>query len=142
MNASRRKKSTLELGHDAFLDIVANLVGILIILVVVLGTQSTAVIEEIQDQIENETVAEAYASDEQLAELARQSMRAASAQADSDRFEDLIKQFDSQIEERKQQRGILMDLLAEAEAAWNEKKTDLDRQTTLAAQRYTEFTTA
>ena len=34
----RKKRAVLELGHDAFLDIVANLVGILIILVVVLGS--------------------------------------------------------------------------------------------------------
>ena len=50
MSQSRKNRSTLELGHDAFLDIVANLVGILIILVVILGTQSTAVIEEIVEQ--------------------------------------------------------------------------------------------
>lgn len=36
MSQGKRKRSALELGHDAFLDIVANLVGILIILVVVL----------------------------------------------------------------------------------------------------------
>ena len=30
MSRSGRKRATLELGHDAFLDIVANLVGILL----------------------------------------------------------------------------------------------------------------
>ena len=54
MTQHRRKRTALELGHDAFLDIVANLVGILIILVVILGAQSTAVIEEMQDQVEQE----------------------------------------------------------------------------------------
>ena len=39
---TRKKRTKLEMGHDAFLDIVANLVGILIILVVILGTQSQA----------------------------------------------------------------------------------------------------
>ena len=37
MSQTGRRRSTLELGHDSFLDIVANLVGILIILVVVAG---------------------------------------------------------------------------------------------------------
>ena len=41
-----RRRTTLEMGHDAFLDIVANLVGILIILVVVLGSQSHSTMEE------------------------------------------------------------------------------------------------
>ena len=54
MSQPKRRRSTLELGHDAFLDIVANLVGILIILVVVLGSQSTDVIEEIKEQIKEE----------------------------------------------------------------------------------------
>ena len=48
MAKRKRKRSGINVGHDAFLDIVANLVGILIILVVVLGSQSTEVIEETQ----------------------------------------------------------------------------------------------
>ncbi len=137
---SKRKRATLELGHDAFLDIVANLVGILIILVVVLGAQSTAVIEEIKEQIQQETVTEAdvpLASDEQLAELAQQSMRAASAQADSNRFEKLIRQYDAEIQHRKSQRAVMLDLLSEAQAAWEARKVELDRDSILLAEHQT-----
>ncbi len=70
MMQMRKKRAVLELGHDAFLDIVANLVGILIILVVVLGSQSTAVIEEIKEHLQEDSVTDRahYASDEQLAQ--------------------------------------------------------------------------
>jgi hypothetical protein len=140
VNQSRKKRSTMELGHDAFLDIVANLVGILIILVVVLGTQSTAVIEEIYEQVEQDSIAEnKFASDEQLASLAQNSMRAASAYADSERFEYTIERYDSEIEGRQQQRAALLDLLSVAEEAWKEEKSKLDQQATLRAQRQSEY---
>ncbi|MGI9470115.1 MAG: hypothetical protein ACR2NZ_01195 [Rubripirellula sp.] len=142
MSQYRKKRSKLEMGHDAFLDIVANLVGILIILVVVLGTQSTAVIEEIQEQVHEEVDPTKFASDEQMSALAKQSMRAAAAQADSNRLEQTVRDYETRIDVRKQQRAIVIDLLAEAEAAWEEKKKELDEQATLAAKRVTEFKTA
>lgn len=141
MSPLRKKRAVLDLGHDAFLDIVANLVGILIILVVVLGSQSTAMIEEIKEQLREDTVTEVsqYATDEQLSKLSQQAMRAASAQADSNRLEGLIQRFDQEIDFKRQQRGILMDLLSEARAAWEQKREELDRQATEAARRTTEF---
>lgn len=72
MSGSRKRRTTLELGHDAFLDIVANLVGILIILVVVLGTQSKQVI----DEIHHAETQEPRASEPQLASLGRLTARA------------------------------------------------------------------
>ena len=143
MTQHRKKRTILEMGHDAFLDIVANLVGILIILVVILGAQSTAVIEEMQDQVEEEYQNESkLASESQIAELATYSMRAASAQADSSRLENTIREYDSKILRRKQQRAVLLDLLAQAEAAWAEKKSDFDKRTLEDAQRVTEFKSA
>jgi hypothetical protein len=144
MIQKRRKRNVLELGHDAFLDIVANLVGILIILVVVLGSQSTAVIEEIKEHLQDEShIAESdYATDDQLAELSRQAMRAASAQNDSNRFEGLIKKYDADIDFKRRQRALIMDLLAEAQAAWEEKKQELDRKATEAASRNSRFKVA
>lgn len=142
MSQSGRRRSTIELGHDAFLDIVANLVGILIILVVVLGTQSTAVIEQINEQIEDEVAEIDYASDQQLATLKKQAIRAAAAQADSDRFEKMVKQYDAKIAARKQERDFLMDMVAEAEAAWETKKLELDQETTRNARLQTEFNAA
>jgi hypothetical protein len=131
--SSRKRASSVQLGHDAFLDIVANLVGILIILVVVLGTQSQSAIREIQEQTKAEQVTPP--SNSQMETLTKYSMAAAHAQADSDRFEQNIKQLDAQIERRKQQRGILMDLLAKATTAWEQRKQELDAQSTrLAAE--------
>ncbi|MDB4477073.1 hypothetical protein N9018_02600 [Rhodopirellula sp.] len=143
MNQHRKKRTMLEMGHDAFLDIIANLVGILIILVVILGAQSTAVIEEIQDQVEDEYLDESkFASEAQISELATYSMRAASAQADSSRLEDTIREYDSTISRRKQQRALMLDLLAQVETAWAEKKKDFDEQAIKETQRVTEFKSA
>ncbi|MCG8653926.1 MAG: hypothetical protein MI861_29070 [Pirellulales bacterium] len=145
MSRSERKRSKLELGHDAFLDIVANLVGILIILVVVLGSQSTAVIEEIQaktkersNQVAPES-SEPLASDQQMSELLQYSMRAAAAQRDSNRLEKTIKQYDARIEFRNRQRAGLLDLLAKAEEAWQRKQQELDQRDTELARRNSEF---
>ena len=134
MSGSRKRRTTLELGHDAFLDIVANLVGILIILVVVLGTQSKQVIEEIH-RTETETP---RASETQLASLSRLTARAAAAQADSDRFEQRIHEYDQRIRQRRRQRAVMLDLLGQAEATWQRKKEELDRQAVKAAQRESE----
>jgi len=53
MAARRRRNGSPALGHDAFLDIVANLVGILIILVVVLGSRTEEVAELIRSARQN-----------------------------------------------------------------------------------------
>ena len=143
MTQHRRKRTALELGHDAFLDIVANLVGILIILVVILGAQSTAVIEEMQDQVEQEQNRESkIASEAQLSELATYSMRAASAKADSQRIENKIREYDAKIKRRQQERAMLMDLLAQAENAWSKKKQEFDKQLIADTQRVNRFKSA
>ncbi|TWT53267.1 hypothetical protein Pla22_08950 [Rubripirellula amarantea] len=142
MAKGRKKRSAIELGHDAFLDIVANLVGILIILVVVLGAQSTAVIEQVTED-EDATVVnltnEEFATDQQLEVLAGVTMRAAAAQADSNRLERLVTQYDAELEARMEQRGMLMDLLSEAQAAWQAKQRDLDQDKLAAAKLQTEL---
>ena len=143
--SGRRNRSTMDMGHDSFLDIVANLVGILIILVVVLGTQSQAVIERVRDQQSEEPeVAEVvsespkYATSDQLQQLNTQVARARAAQADSDRFEAKIKQLEADLKTRQRQRGVLLDLLANAKEIWSEKQKELDQQTAEAAKRQTE----
>jgi hypothetical protein len=143
MSQHRKKRSMLEMGHDAFLDIVANLVGILIILVVILGAQSTAVIEEMQDQVEQEYEDDSrLASEEQITELATHSMRAASAQADSTRLENTIREYDAKIQRREQQRALMLDLLAQVETAWEDKKKEFDEQAVQNAHRVTELKSA
>lgn len=131
----RAKRSALELGHDSFLDIVANLVGILIILVVVLGMQSTAAIEDIKETADPETPQIAMASDEQMSQLAQQSLRAAAAQADSDRLERMSLKYDAMIGARSKERAGLMDLISVAKEAWDQQKQMLDQQATEQAER-------
>ncbi len=134
--SSRKRASDVQLGHDAFLDIVANLVGILIILVVILGAQSQTAIREIQQE-QSQSITPP--SESQMETLAEHSMRAAAAQADSDRFEIKVKQLDSQIERRKQQRAILMDLLAQAQSLWDQRKKDYDQAATKLAAQHAEL---
>ena len=113
-----RQRSTMDMGHDAFLDIVANLVGILIILVVVLGTQTARVTELLVDTDEEESSVELverdpdlpetnYANDGQLNRLGEISIQAATAQRDSLRLEDNLKRYDKQIEQLRNARGQL-----------------------------------
>ena len=48
---SRRHHQSLEPGQDSFLDVVANLVGILIILIAVIGVQTKqAIIDQAPDE--------------------------------------------------------------------------------------------
>jgi len=130
---SSRRRAGPEMGHDSFLDIVANLVGILIILVVILGTQSQQAINEIESEAVVET-----ASDEQMQTLGRHAMRAAAAQADSDRLEATVEQYDAELEIAKRQRGLLMDLVTQAELAWEDMKSELDRDDVRRAARSAE----
>ena len=132
----RRRSSSVSAGHDAFLDIVANLVGILIILVVVLGAQSQATLREARDRAETEVdPSRLAAKDEDLSELALTATRAAAAQADSIRLEKTIKVLDAQIAKQSDQRTALMLLLEEAKAAWEEDQLQLDEEQRLAAER-------
>ena len=88
MSIQRQKRKQIELGYDSFLDIVANLVGILIILVVVLGAQSSDQIAELQKESESKSATHATAN--QINQLSIQQQRSLAAQADSNRFEALI----------------------------------------------------
>ena len=138
MSMRRKKRSALESGYDSFLDIVANLVGILIILVVVLGAQSQEAIQKIREQSEPSETAP-RATEAQLAVLAEHSMRAAAAQADSDRFEKRLKLYDQQIAAEDRQRDQLLDFVAQAKKAWQKKQKELDAQAVEAAERERAF---
>ena len=138
MRGFKKKRSVLEMGHDSFLDIVANLVGILIILVVVLGTQSQQVMDQVHREIESNEAANGVATDEQMQTMANLAMRAASAHADSNRFEKRIKECDHELEAKRRERGLMLDLLSEAEAAWEAEQRRLDLESTAAAKRASE----
>lgn len=134
----RPNRTQLDLGHDAFLDIVANLVGILIILVVVLGAQSQQSPEPDPDPVPKEEVV--VASVEQLDRLGQLAMRAASAQRDSHRLEATIVSYDQRLKNEKLKRDRLLDLLSVAQLAWEDKQKDLDEQRVSAARLQTLLT--
>ena len=122
-----RRGSEVSVGHDAFLDIVANLVGILIILVVVLGAQSQTVIRDAMVEKEQSIDPDAKpVSPDGLDELASMAARAASAQADSYRLEKTVKVLDAKIQRQNERRAVLLALLSEAEDAWETQKGRMD----------------
>ncbi|TWT56195.1 hypothetical protein [Allorhodopirellula solitaria] len=130
---SGRRRSSVELGHDAFLDIVANLVGILIILVVILGTQTHHVTEmmraesEVEDELDSTDSSSPVATRSQLDELGQMAMRAASAQRESMELEAKLRRYDAQVQQLDTARGKLLDLLGVAEAAWEDAQSKLDQ---------------
>ncbi|QDV56678.1 hypothetical protein [Rosistilla oblonga] len=126
---SRRKRSDqLSGGHDSFLDIVANLVGILIILVVILGARSHQLAQEIE--IEPPTEAE-------LALIDREHRTALSVSRDVERLEKSISAYDGELEHRRKEREVLMQLLDVAQQQWEESLAEMDeqKQKTAALQR-------
>jgi hypothetical protein len=134
MTQSRhRSAGAVALGHDAFLDIVANLVGILIILVVILGSRTREVAEAIKEKSATDPQAASAALtvdsvQRQFEDLQVESQRAIEALADSQRLEQEIRRSDAQLSEIARQRGQLMDLIHMAKSAWEEKKKDLDEK--------------
>ncbi|QDV46696.1 hypothetical protein Enr13x_66050 [Stieleria neptunia] len=137
--SGRHRREGVSVGHDAFLDIVANLVGILIILVVVLGAQSEAVMRDAKPQVKEPLDPKSrIAAEAEMETLATVAARAASAQADSMRLERTIKVLDSKIAQQAERRTILLTLLTEAEAAWEDEQTKLDDANRQAAIRNAE----
>lgn len=131
-----KRRGGVSVGHDAFLDIVANLVGILIILVVVLGAQSHSIMTDVRAKQERPTdPRQVEANDSDMEALGRAASLAASAQADSVRLESTIKQFDARIAKQNERRTILLALLSEAEAAWEDEQQKLDEAQRWAAER-------
>ncbi|MCC9599672.1 hypothetical protein LOC67_03790 [Stieleria sp. JC731] len=126
---SRRREDGVSVGHDAFLDIVANLVGILIILVVILGAQSHSVIQEAIVESEQQVDQELReATDSDMDQLASMAARAASAQVDSQRLEKTIKSLDQKVARQSERRTALLTLLKDAEETLEQQKAELDSE--------------
>ena len=134
---SGRRRSSISVGHDAFLDIVANLVGILIILVVVLGAQSQQTIREAKEQPETPEIdpLRRAAGVEDMDALALARKYANAAQADSMRLERTIKILDGEINQKAEQRAVLLTLLDEAKTIWESEQQKLDKDRLAATQR-------
>ncbi|MEL6898417.1 MAG: hypothetical protein AAFP90_20160, partial [Planctomycetota bacterium] len=140
-----KQRSGPTVGHDAFLDIVANLVGILIILVVVLGAQSQGV-STMTDR--EETVAsdqasspsqtpmvsadEVHALNDELAQMQRDTdssaVRAETLAMELRRMQSVISEHDERLQKMTSDRERLLDLVHLAEEAYESKKDELDSE--------------
>lgn len=125
MATRNRAGKSPALGHDAFLDVVANLVGVLIILVVVLGSSSKKVAESIRP-----TPEQAVPTPEQLQEqalaLEQETAHAVAALRESEKLEQDIRASDAELAAAKSRRDQLIDLLETAKRAWEEEQQNLD----------------
>ncbi len=129
---SRRSKSSpVEApGQDSFLDVVANLVGILIILVMVVGTQAkdAIVAEELERREQTDPVTEVAGSSEENAKLADVSAEEQAASAVESSLMELEGQLQRQELEnryRQAERDRLLALVAAAEKTLSEHRSEL-----------------
>ncbi|HJT33143.1 MAG TPA: hypothetical protein VJ783_13960 [Pirellulales bacterium] len=109
------------IGSDSFLDVVTNIVGILIILVMVVGIR-----------IKNLPAQAAVDQDAAKAEVTALAREAESLERDMLGLEDQVRSVTFTAQARFQERGTLAYLLAEHEREINEVKKSLDAQTRTA----------
>ncbi|MEM1224324.1 MAG: hypothetical protein AAGJ40_01440 [Planctomycetota bacterium] len=139
------RRSTIDLGHDAFLDIVANLVGILIILVVVLGSQTQQIQQAVlnESQVPTKPVSVATitpsASDAQRRQLEKTAVAARDAMRESTVLEAKVRRMDQQVAAAQAVRDQLMDLIALARDAWAETQSELNQDAVESAKLQTEI---
>lgn len=143
----RSRNSGPALGQDAFLDVVANLVAILIILVVILGSRSQEIAEAVKQEQATDAPASAVMIDEEklkekFGSLQTEIQRATAAFEESQRLEATIKQSDQRLQVMDRERGKMIDLLEIAKAAWAEKQKELDESVVKQAQAITQQTAA
>ncbi len=143
----RSRNSGPALGQDAFLDIVANLVGILIILVVIVGSRSHEMAEAVvarskSQQSDSSTPIDESQLKQKVESYETELSRARSAQEESVKLEATLKQTDAQLALMDQERGKFMDLIALAREAWEEKKKELDQSTVARAEALSEVSAA
>lgn len=112
------RQETEAIGSDSFLDVVTNIVGILIILVMVVGIRIK--------NLPAKTIADEAAAKANVAGLARE---AESLERDMLGLEDQVRVVSLAAQARYQERGTLAYLLAEHEREINEAKKSLDAKT-------------
>ncbi len=124
MKGSRRVP--LELNFDSFLDIIANLVGILIILVVVLGAQSKDVAEK--------AAADSVRNSAEVRRFEDAVNQAAAARTAVDRIRLELEHFDAEIQSRQHERNVMLEMLDAAREHWEAKKSELSEAQKQSAQ--------
>lgn len=134
----RRKNNASEMigGQDSFLDIVANLVGILIILVVVVGAQATSFKkEQLPDQEMEKQIAEKKVVLDHLVQQARR-MTIDNHQLERDIVDEklLTKQLADERHAKMMQMELVRREIEKRTADWNEFEKDVfNRQATISS---------
>lgn len=119
----RKPPSTEAPGQDSFLDIVANLVGILIILVMVIGVRAKdAMLEAAPVAVNDEAAAQAEI------EVADAMKVAHAVEQDIQQLKSKINREAFEIEYRRKERDKIQLILATAEQALAEKRGELDTE--------------
>ncbi|MDP6556848.1 MAG: hypothetical protein QGG71_19410 [Pirellulaceae bacterium] len=125
MTRTRKGNQAEAPGQDSFLDIVANLVGILIILVIVIGVRARDVLLEAAPVADTEVVHPNLAG---LTKDAETALRAANAvESDILDLEDKIKRQDLEIAIRRRERGKVQMLVAQADQAIADRRDELSK---------------
>jgi hypothetical protein len=125
MKRNKRESDNM-LGYDSFLDIVANMVGILIILVVVLGSHSKDVTAQVQAEIDQQVAARHAVSEPQET--------AAKVGNDVARLEQQVAIYDRELAARQRERSVIMAVLSETKSQWEKKESELAENAKRAAE--------
>lgn len=106
-------------GQDSFLDIVANLVGILIILIMVIGARAT-------DAMVEATPSDAEAEDDSTVDVAAARAAANAVESDIHQVDAKIKRQQFEITYRRKERDKILQVIGAIEADLNRQQEVLD----------------
>lgn len=115
--SGRRAEENMGVGEDSFLDTTANLVGILIILVVVIGAKTKVDAEAYGRELAKEQSPEVYAEPKRKAKALADSLNAQKRQ---------LNQYELEAEYRKRERDTLLIQVAQAREHIQTKSEDVD----------------
>lgn len=127
-----RKEDDEALGYDSFLDVVANLVGILIILVVVVGAQAGSMLHSSQSEEEQQLVAQ---RDELQQRLTQHRREAFSIEQDTVELENRLQQEEALAESAARERDRLQQLIVLGEQALERERSELESTAAQSAQQ-------
>lgn len=115
----RASQNVQEPGHDSFLDIVANLVGILIILITVIGARATDAMVEAAPSAQS-------TEEEPRIDIAGARAAAEAVEADVHKIDGKIKRQQLEIKYRRRERDKFLQLIGAVEERLDEQRETLD----------------
>ncbi len=120
----RTQQGTDEPGQDSFLDIVANLVGILIILVMIVGAQAKDAMLQVETPSDTRQQDDTALQDD----IQQQQNAAAAIAYDLQRLMDKSQQQDVEISYRRHERDRILTLITTAENALEQQRSQLSAE--------------